>query len=200
MEAALQSMLCLSLANVMNYRKWHRLLSLRQHLQSKGKKSSEARAQVTVRLKLSTVWKNYCTVNLAVLATVTRLHDGRDRQCFCHICVHFHGQMHIFGSNYKKYTHIVSNSFVICNKMCLHIWAIASKCSVLWMFKTCLYVSVCCNKITSTHINRKAAQWEDCGNVNLSISVLRPGDISTAVIEFSHSFSLPLFHNRSHYF
>lgn len=44
-------MLRLSLANVMNYRKRHRLLSFRQHLQSKGKKSSEARAQFTVRLK-----------------------------------------------------------------------------------------------------------------------------------------------------
>lgn len=39
---------------------------------------------------------------LAVLAAVTRLHDGRDKQCFCHICVRFNGQMHIFGSNYNR--------------------------------------------------------------------------------------------------
>lgn len=25
-------------------------------------------------------------LNLAVLATVTRLHDGRDRQCVSHLC------------------------------------------------------------------------------------------------------------------
>lgn len=94
-------MLRLSLANVMNYRKRHRLLSLRQHLQSKGKKSSEARAQFTVRLKLQQYGKT-TLLYLAVLAAVTRLHDGRDKQCFCHICVRFHGQMHIFGSNYNR--------------------------------------------------------------------------------------------------